>query len=382
MIPELSDVLAVICIAVAIYHYFGYPLIVVLISRVWKQKPHDAEREPSITLVIAAYNEESVIRAKIENSLALDYPRAKYEIVIVADGSTDATPGIAAEYSSDAVRCMYEPARRGKSHALNRAVASSRAEILVFTDANNELSNDSLRYLVNALSQERVGGVSGAKRIIENQERAASVGDGLYWRYESMIKLAESRLGGTVAADGEIFAVWRDLYKPIPPEVINDDAFLTLAVVQQGYKVAYEPAATATEEASITIADDFRVKVRMIAGGYQFIAMYWRSVAGTGWFAFKYFSHKILRWLMPLCLITLLLISLLRANEWPYTVLCIAQLLFYGVAAAGALAPALRNASKFVYVPFYFTTMNLAAFLGLIKFLSGNQSVLWAKAER
>lgn len=376
------DQLTILCIVLAFYHYLGYPLVVILISKFYENGFYIANREPTIAFVIAAYNEERIIRDKLINSLGLDYPRDKLEIIVVADGSTDTTPDIAAEFTDHGISCLFEPERRGKSHALNRAVAASRSEIVVLSDANNLFSSDALRYLVRALSRPLVGGVSGAKHIIENQDRAASVGDSLYWRYESRIKLAESKLGGTVAADGEIFAMRRELYRPIPPEVINDDAFLTLAVVLQGYEIGYEPAATSMEEASALITEDFRVKVRMVAGGYQFLAMYWRDLMGTGWFAFKFASHKILRWLMPLFLIALLSISTLRFEEWPYALLLVAQILFYGAASVGALMPSIRQASKLVYVPFYFTTMNLAAFVGLARFLRGRQSVLWSKAAR
>lgn len=382
MTETFTDVLAVTCIAVAIYHYLVYPLAVILASKLTANEAPAADYEPSVSFVIAAYNEAKVIRQKLVNTLALDYPREKLEIIVVADGSSDATPAIVAEFADRNVICLFDPERRGKSHALNRAVAASRGEVAVLSDANNEFSRDALRWLVRALSRPRAGGVSGAKRIIENRDRAASIGDSLYWRYESMIKLAESRLGGTVAADGEIFAIRRELYRPIPPEVINDDAFLTMAVVLQGYRVGYEPRATATEEASISIAEDFRVKVRMVAGGYQFLALHGLALAGTGWFAFKFVSHKILRWLMPLFLIALLLISALRAGELPYALLLFAQGLFYGLAALGGLMPASRQASRLVYVPFYFTTMNLAAFAGLVKFLRGRQNVLWSKAAR
>lgn len=382
MIATIGDVIAVICVSAASYHYLLYPIGMVALSKLRATSVGTRKFQPDVTLVIAAYNEEKVIREKLVNSLSLDYPRDELEIIVVADGSSDATPNIVSEFADRGVVCLFEPERRGKSHALNRAVAAARGEIVVMSDANNEFSPDALHCLVQALSQSSVGGLSGAKRVIENRDRAASLGDSLYWRYESRIKLAESQLGGTVAADGEIFALRRELYRPIPPHVINDDAFLTLAIVLQGYRVGYEPRATATEEASISIGEDFRVKVRMIAGGYQFLNMYWRELAGTGWFAFKFVSHKILRWLMPLFLLTLLLISTLRYDEWPYSLLLAAQLLFYGVAAVGALIPRIRQTSKLAYVPFYFTTMNLAALMGLVRFARGKQSVLWSKAER
>lgn len=379
---SILDVLAICCIAVAAYHYIGYPLMMISISKIRNMPEIPLPGLRSVSIVIAAYNEESVIRSKLDNALSLDYPQDMVEIIVVADGSTDETPIIVSEYADRGVRCLFETARRGKSHALNRAVATANNEVLLFSDANNALSRDTIQYLIKALSAERVGGVSGAKRIIENQERAASIGDGLYWRYESFIKHAESHLGGTVAADGEIFAMWKNLYRSIPEDVINDDAFLTLAIVEQGQILAYEPSASATEEASISIMDDFRVKVRMIAGGFQFINRYWSIVIRHKLFAFKFISHKLLRWVMPIFLITLIVVSIAQYEKWPYPLLLIAQATFYGMAVIGMLAPRLRQSTKILYIPFYFTVMNIAALIGLTKFIRGKQTVAWHKAQR
>lgn len=378
----VSDAIAVVCIFAALYHYVAYPAGLMILASLRPPAVKATVDLPSVTLVIAAFNEERVIRQKLLNSLALDYPKGKLEVIVVADGSSDSTPDIVSEFSDQGVVSLFQPERRGKSHALNRAAAAARGEVLVFSDANNDFSANALRLLAEALADPTVGGVSGAKKIVENRDRAASAGDSLYWRYEAKIKVAESLLGGTVSADGEIFALRRNLYRPIPSQVINDDAFLTLAVVLQGYAVGYEQRATATEEGSISILEDFRVKVRMIAGGYQFLQMYWRELLGTGWFAFKFASHKILRWLMPCFLLTLLIVSAFRSAEAIYALLFGAQVAFYGVAALGGLVPGARTASRLVYVPFYFTTMNLAAMMGLVRFIRGKQTVLWSKAER
>jgi biofilm PGA synthesis N-glycosyltransferase PgaC len=379
---SILDFLAIICITIAIYHYLGYPLLMVGLAKIWKTPGTHQTDLQSVSIVIAAYNEESVIRPKLENALSLNYPRELIEIIVVADGSTDSTPTVASEYAGSGVRCLFEPARKGKSNALNRAVATAKHDVLLFSDANNILTHDTIHFLLRALSDERIGGVSGAKRILENRERAASVGDGLYWRYESIIKQAESKMGGTVAADGEIFAMWKRLYRTIPDDVINDDAFLTLAIVDQGKKLAYEPLASATEEASISIMDDFRVKVRMIAGGYQFVTRFWRTIIKDKWFAFKFVSHKLLRWGMPIFLILLIIVTVAQIGTWPYLLLFAAQVIFYGLAGMGALAPQWRQSLKILYVPFYFTAMNIAALFGLMRFLSGNQTVTWHKAKR
>jgi cellulose synthase/poly-beta-1,6-N-acetylglucosamine synthase-like glycosyltransferase len=378
------DRLAWALLGIVSYHYALYPLIVLALAR-WRRMPPEpaplAGAPPNLSLVIAAFNEEAVIGAKLSNALGLNYPDGRYEIIIVCDGSTDRTATIVSRCSDPRVKCLHEPARRGKASALNRGVAAASGDIVVLSDANNLYSKDALLQLAAVLADPAVGGVSGAKHIVANSQRAASAGDGLYWRYESMIKQAESRLGGTVTADGEIFALWRRLYAPIPPAVVNDDMFLTLRLVEQGYRIAYHPLAVSTEEASITIADDFNVKVRMIVGGFQSLTMDWRAMTCSGWFAVKMISHKVLRWIMPWILLMLFASCLFSLGAPAMRVLLALQLSGY---AAAALGYGLRSrpGGRCFYVPYYFCVMNLAAAFGLVRFLSGSQSILWTKARR
>jgi cellulose synthase/poly-beta-1,6-N-acetylglucosamine synthase-like glycosyltransferase len=378
--------LEIICwtaFGLAIWHFFGYPIVLMLLAASRGRAPiASAGGGERVALVIAAFNEERVIAAKIENALSLDHDPGKYQVVVVADGSSDRTAEIARGFQDPRVICLHEPERRGKSHALNRAVAASDVDVLVLSDANNFYSRNALRALVARLREPGVGGATGAKKIIESRERAASGGDGLYWRYESKIKLAESRLGGTVTADGEIFALRRADFHPIPSSVINDDMYLTFRLVDAGKRVVYEPAAVAVEEASITIREDFNTKVRMIAGGMQSLRSEWRTVFGSGWFSLKFASHKLLRWLMPLVLITLLATSGLLSGRPLYGALFLAQVLFYLLAALGWLLNSRNSRPVFAYVPFYFVAMNFAAAGGLWRFLRGRHSVLWSKAAR
>lgn len=378
--------LEIICwtaFGLAIWHFFGYPIVLMLLAASRGRAPiASAGGGERVALVIAAFNEERVIAAKIENALSLDHDPGKYQVVVVADGSSDRTAEIARGFQDPRVICLHEPERRGKSHALNRAVAASDVDVLVLSDANNFYSRNALRALVARLREPGVGGATGAKKIIESRERAASGGDGLYWRYESKIKLAESRLGGTVTADGEIFALRRADFHPIPSSVINDDMYLTFRLVDAGKRVVYEPDAEAVEEASITIREDFNTKVRMIAGGMQSLRSEWRTVFGSGWFSLKFASHKLLRWLMPLVLITLLATSGLLSGRPLYGALFLAQVLFYLLAALGWLLNSRNTRPVFAYVPFYFVAMNFAAAGGLWRFLRGSHSVLWSKAAR
>lgn len=377
------EILCVVSFALAAWHFVGYPLTLMALAAL-RGAPTavPAAGNERVALVIAAFNEECVIAAKIENALSLDYEPQRLQVLVAADGSSDRTAEIARGFDDPRVTCLHERERRGKSHALNRAVAATDADVLVLSDANNFYSKDAIRLLVARLREPGVGGATGAKKISASRERAASGGDGLYWRYESKIKLAESRLGGTVTADGEIFALRRDDYRPIPPSVINDDMYLTFRLLEAGQRVVYEPAAVAVEEASMTIREDFNTKVRMIAGGMQSLRSEWRTIFCSGWFSVKFASHKLLRWLMPLVLVTLLVSSSLLAGQVVYRALFAAQALFYLLAALGWVLNARNARPAFAYVPFYFVAMNFAAACGLWRYLRGRHSVLWSKAAR
>jgi cellulose synthase/poly-beta-1,6-N-acetylglucosamine synthase-like glycosyltransferase len=278
---------------------------------------------------------------------------------------------------------LHEPQRRGKTAALNRAVKQAQGDILVFSDANNDFAPDAVRKLVTPFGDPRVGGVCGAKRIKPAVERQSSAGDSLYWRYESAVKFAESRLGTITNADGEIFAMRRRLYRNVPEHVINDDQQITLDLVGQGYSVRYAPEACSYEFASIHLRDDFHVKVRMVAGGFQTLVENATALFPLrSWFAWAFFSHKTLRWLAPVFLILALVASAALSAEPIYRAALAAQLAFYGLALAGYAFLRRGRMPAATYVPLYFTTMNLAALCGLVRFLRRSQTVQWRKAQR
>ncbi len=367
------------------YHYLFYPAIVVAASRLAAApRPADPAEWPRVSFVIAAYNEERVIDWKLRNTLSLDYPQDRLEVIVASDGSNDRTAEIARSFSAQGVISLHVPERRGKTAALNRAVRSASGEIIVFSDANNEFSPDAIRLLVRHFSDPRVGGVCGAKRIKPAADRESSAGDGLFWRYESVIKVAESRLGTINNADGEIFALRRALYREVPEHIINDDAEITLDLIEQGRRILYEPAAHSSEYASIHIRDDFFVKVRMVAGGYQTLAENFGALFPLrSWFAWSFFSHKTLRWLAPVFLILVLGSSAaLALSGGLYAWALGAQAAFYLLALAGHFLIGRTSLPGLVYVPFYFTTMNLAAFTGLLRFLRRSQTVHWRRAQR
>jgi len=367
-----------------VYHYALYPAVVITCAGLARlQSVPSPASWPRVSVIIAAYNEERVIAAKLRNTLALDYPRECLEIIVVSDGSNDETEAIVGSFSPQGVVSLHQAQRRGKTAALNRAVKRAGGDIVVFSDANNDFAPDAIRKMVRHFSDPRVGGVCGAKRIKPDPDRQSSVGDGLYWRYESAVKFAESRLGTITNADGEIFALRRDLYRTVPEHIINDDAQITLDLIGQGYRVRYEPEAHSYEFASIHIQDDFHVKVRMVAGGFQTLFENASALFPLrSWFAWAFFSHKTLRWLAPLFLIAVLIASAALSAEPLYRVALAAQLGFYGLALAGYWRVDRGPVPLAISIPFYFTTMNLAALWGLLRFLRRSQTVQWRKAQR
>lgn len=388
-----AQLLAVWVLAVAVglllFHFAAYPLLVQTLARLRPRARSVAgalnrAQFPSVTLIIAAYNEERVIAGKLANSLALDYPEELLEIIVVSDGSTDRTHEIVGGFAGQGVIALHDPPRSGKSAALNRAVAAAAGDIILFSDANNDFNSAAVRIMIRHFVDERVGGVCGRKSIVAAPDRQASEGDSLYWRYESAIKKAESDLGIMTTADGEIFAIRRELWHPIPADVINDDAEITFAMVRDGYRIVYEPDAVSSELASARLEEDFRVKVRMIAGGFQTVQRHWRQLLPPrSAFAWAFLSHKLLRWLIPLLLVAVLLASLTLVGLPIGALLLGAQVIFYGVAVLGWYARPRHNLPTWQYVPLYFSLMNVAAILGLRRFLAGDDvTTIWQKAAR
>ncbi|MFZ2649947.1 MAG: glycosyltransferase family 2 protein [Burkholderiaceae bacterium] len=384
LVTSLLEAIFVVSAALVGYHYVLYPALVIVLGRLKPESPPAALAEsalPTVTIVIAAYNEQRVIAAKLQNTFELDYPPERLRVIVAAHGSSDATVDIARGFASRGVTVLHDPQRRGKTAALNRAVEAASSEIVVFSDANNNFNADALRQLVRHFANPRVGGVCGLKQIYSGADRESAVGDGLYWKYEAAIKRAESHLGSITTADGEIFAIRRSLYRTLDETLINDDAAITLDLVRNGYRVLYESGARSYEHASIRIEDDFNVKVRMVSGGFQTIAHNWRFLLlPRNAFALAFFSHKVLRWLAPEFLILMLLSSLLLAAHPLFLVALLAQVGFYLLAGLGWRMRTRGALPMAVYVPFYFCAMNTAALFGLYRHLT--RSTQWKKAER
>lgn len=384
-------VLIISCLLV-FYNYIGYILPVVLWNRLRNPRtpafPQRPEDWPTVSFIVAAYNEKDCIREKILNSLDQDYPADKLEFIFITDGSIDATPQITASFPR--ILALHDPERKGKSAAINRAVNAAHNEILLFSDANTILNREATRNIARHYLDPKVGGIAGEKKVLSATPHAQEVGEGegLYWKYESFLKQEDSAFYSVVGAAGELFSLRTNLYEPLPHHIILDDFVLSLRVAQQGFRVRYEPDAFAMELPSLSIADEQKRKVRIAAGGFQAIGLltpllaFWRYPRLT----YLYVSHRVLRWaLSPLCLILAWIsnaILFAGTRSLTYGLLLAAQTALYGTAALAALFPALKKKSRLIKLGSYFVFMNASVILGFFRFLRGRQAATWEKARR
>lgn len=371
------------------YNYAGYGILLYLlvaVKRLFNRKrPLVAPIEPSVSLVIAAYNEEGFIEQKILNTLELDYPAEKLEIIFVTDGSSDGTPGIISRYPQ--VKLLHQPGRHGKTAAINRAMKQVNSEIVVFCDANTLLNKEAIRNIVKHYADENTGGVAGEKKVIGKAGEAAST-EGVYWKYESLLKRMDASLYTVVGAAGELFSVRTALYQPVEESVILDDFVISLRVNMAGYRVAYAPDAYAMEAPSFSITEEHKRKVRICAGGFQAMGMLLPllNIFRYPVVSFLYISHRVLRWtLSPLSLALLLLSNLLIVlsnGTVFYQLFLAAQLVAYTAAFAGYRQAKRERRSKWLFIPFYFVFMNISVYEGFIRFIGRKQSAAWEKARR
>lgn len=363
-----------------LYVYAGYPLLLRVLAARYRRDVRRGEVEPTVTLLISAYNEDAVIREKLLNSLDLDYARDRLEIVVVSDCSTDRTDQIAAEFADRGVVLRRMSQRLGKTRGLNEAVARVRGEVLVFSDANALYRRDAIRKLVRNFSDPEVGCVTGESRYAGAGRSAVGRQEHAYWDYERLMKIHETSLGSMVGGDGAIFAVRRSLYEPLDATDIND--FVTpLQIVKRGYRCVYEPEAICDEQGTLRYDEEFRRKARIVNRSVFALRKLkgLLNPAAHGWFAVELLSHKVLRWGMPVWLVALFVASASLPGEGVlYRAAFYGQVLFYLAALAGASLPSLRApGAHLLTVPYYFCMVNIAALRGLSRALGGQVQVTW-----
>lgn len=392
------EILFWIALLTLVYTYLGYGFLLWVLVRVksfFGQKndapPPLQQKLPTLGLLIAAYNEADCMAEKVANCQQLDYPSNLLKICFVTDGSDDGTPELLAQLCQNLpfqVQIEHQPERKGKTAAIERIMPLVDSEIVVFSDANTLLNREALLILARSFQNPKVGVAAGEKRILQNQkEQASAAGEGLYWRYESWLKNLDAQLYTCVGAAGELFAIRRALFQRIPADILTEDFYLSLRIAAQGYKIAYLPDAYAMEQASASVTEEMKRKVRIAAGGLQCIwrlkslLLPWRH----GWLSWQFFSHKVLRlgvapWFLPLILV--LNVVLAQKNGGMYLYICMGQVLFYTLAAFGYLLQQRNLSFKVLFVPYYFWMMNWAVYLGLFRLLRGRDTVLWEKAKR
>jgi cellulose synthase/poly-beta-1,6-N-acetylglucosamine synthase-like glycosyltransferase len=382
-----------VSLGLIVYTYFVYPVILFgcyalaqlktdlryLLRRLGRRVVAlDEGQLPGVTFVIPAYNEEKHLRQKIANLGALDYPRDRLQVIIVSDGSTDSTNEILAAISESHFEIVKLAKRGGKASSLNEGVSRARYDVLAFSDASTLFAPDTVRKLVRHFGDRTVGVVCGALRFHASAESQQT--EGIYWTYESMIRLMEGRLGATLTASGAVYALRREAYIPLAPGTVLDDFITPMNARKQGYRVIYDPEAVAFDFAASSVKGEFSRRVRLAAGSFRSLGELLRAPL-PGFTRFAFFSHKLIRWIVPLLLLAVLFANILLLGRHFYQALFLLQMAFYGWAAAGFLFQEQMRRIRFGVVGYFLLSMNLAFLVGLYRCLIGRKEAMWQRVS-
>lgn len=384
-----------LCLFLVAYTYLGYGLLLWLIvktRRLLGLRPEEPslpadDQLPDVTLMICAYNEQDIIREKMENIRALDYPQEKLCVMWVTDGSSDSSVEILQSY--DNITLIHSPERKGKAAAMQHGLRENRSPIVVFTDANTMLNTGAIREIVRQMMKPGVSCVSGEKRVAARHEgQVAAEGEGLYWKYESTLKRWDAELYSAMGAAGELFAVRMEHYREAPSNALLDDFMMSMLIVADGHRIAYTSEAYAMEYGSADMSEESKRKRRIAAGGLQ--SCWWlRRLMNPLRYplvSFQFVSHRVLRWtIAPFALLALIPLNILLV--WTkagmvYNAVWLLQLLFYAAALAGWWLAQRGRKNRLLYVPYYFLFMNLNVFRGITYLRTHKSSGTWEKAKR
>ncbi|HLJ57946.1 MAG TPA: glycosyltransferase family 2 protein [Chthonomonadaceae bacterium] len=378
--------------ALIVYTYVGFPLVLAAIARFLGRtsgpapshtnaadrltEPPDCPAAlPSVAMVVAAFNEEAVLAAKLANTWAIDYPSDRFELWVGSDGSTDNTDTILSVCRDARLRFTPFAARRGKISVLNDLMAQVDADIVVMSDANTSYAPDAVHKLVAHFADSRVGCVSGELRLLQN---GGVSGEGLYWRYENWIKRMESRLGFLIGCNGGIFAIRRGCYEPLPPSTIVEDFVMTMRILERGYRVVLAPEARAFEPACGSARAEMVRKVRIGAGGFQALGLTRRLLLpGFGLRAFAFWGHKVLRWLVPFFWLAALAANAALSVLPAFRLFLLLQAAGVAVAALAYGLPERIQLPRWTRPISYFYLMNWSLFFGFVRFVTRTQRVTW-----
>ena len=389
--PRWATISFWLCLFLVAYTYFLYPLLLFLfyaaaqLRRDWLYLMGRRNRRvsspadlPGVSLVIPAYNEQGGLPEKLENLRQLDYPAEKFEVLFVSDGSTDGTNALLRQARDPWLQVVFLPERKGKAGALNEGVARARHDVLVFSDAATIFAADALTKLVRHFADPRVGIVCGALQFRGSDEALAT--EGLYWKYESMLRVMESRLGATLTASGAIYALRRGCYRRLEVDDWIEDFQIPMRARRRGYRVVYDPEAVAWERAAPTVAGEFARRVRLATGSYRAVA----ELARLPFFSFAFWafvSHKLLRWMLPFLLVGLLVSNACLWQEPAYRAALVIQLCFYLWAGLGFVFRRQMQRVRFGLVGYFLVAIHLAFLVGFWRFLSGRGGSTWQRVH-
>jgi cellulose synthase/poly-beta-1,6-N-acetylglucosamine synthase-like glycosyltransferase len=379
MIWTVEQIVFWTCVLLLAYVYVGYPLLVFFISQLFPHTVKRGEIEPKVTILITAFNEEAAIRQKLENTLEIDYPMEKLEIIVASDGSTDETDRIVGEFRTRGVKLFRQEGRVGKTTTQNNAIMQSTGDIVLFSDATTDYGKDVLSHVLPPFADESVGCVAG--RLVYLDHESTNVGKGAqnYWNYETFLKSAESRACSLIGASGCLYAVRREAYEPMYAEACSDFLICTM-LFRKGLRSVFAPDAVCYEHTNRHVRDELRMRVRVIS---QTFSDLWRNrdmlnPFRGGIYAIELISHKLLRYAVPLILIVMLIANISLASSSPlYIATLMLQLSFYILAFVGWLIERRGMPSGLLAMPLYFTLANFASVVGFYKFLRGEKYARW-----
>ncbi len=379
MTASVEQIIFWTCVSLLAYVYLGYPLLVFSVSKLFPREIKSAFIEPKVTVLITAFNEQAAIRQKIENTLAIDYPPNKLEIIVASDGSTDDTDIFVGEFASRGVRLFRQEGRVGKTTTQNNAVSHATGDIILFSDATTDYGSDVLKHVLPQFADASVGCVAG--RLVYINDGSTNVGKGAqnYWSYETFLKTAESRACSLIGASGCLYAVRREAYEPMYAEACSDFLICTL-LYRKNLRSVFAPDAVCYEHTNRKVGDELRMRVRVIS---QTFTDLWRNrdmlnPFRSGFYAIELISHKLLRYAVPLILTTLFVANVLLAGSSSfYLATLLLQASFYASALAGWFVERTGRPSGLLAMPLYFTLANFASAIGFYKFLRGEKYARW-----
>ncbi|HHM02396.1 MAG TPA: glycosyltransferase family 2 protein [Caldithrix abyssi] len=364
-----------------VYIYAGYPVLSMVLAKMFpSREPAPPQEWPSLTMVISAYNEETVIAEKLNNSLQLDYPRDRFQIVVISDASEDKTDDIVSHHDDGRVSLIRVEGRRGKTHGISVVVPQLKSELVVFSDANAIYKKDALKKLVAHFADEKVGYVVGNAQYYKENQSSAGEHESTYWDMEVKLKMYESRLSSVVGGDGAIYAIRTSLFLPMEDDDIND--FVNpLQIITQGYRGVFEAGAVCYEHTADSFEKEIGRKRRIVNRSWRGL-MKNKSVLNpfkTGFHAFQVFSHKMLRWLGGVFLLAFFIVNIFLWREhWIYQLSLAAQILFFLLALTGRVLVRRNGSAPFLFsTPYYFMAVNFASIMGIIDNYLGRKYTTW-----